>query len=140
MAKINAQPRSPCPVACSLDLIGDKWTLLIIRDLFLGRSHYRDFLESPEGIATNILSNRLKHLVDSGLVESRPSKQRKNSQSYHLTELGSTLSPVLQAVTDWGLSHLPDTRIGMAPLESKSNPNQPLSQGAGSESLPAHLL
>jgi len=51
--------RSPCPVACSLDLIGDKWTLLVIRDLLFGRSRFKDFAASPEGIPTNILSERL---------------------------------------------------------------------------------
>jgi DNA-binding HxlR family transcriptional regulator len=106
--------RSPCPIACTLDLIGDRWTLLIIRDLFLGRSHYREFLESPEGIATNILSSRLKHLVDAGLVETRDSNQRKNARSYHLTAKGMSLKPVVESVVTWGLEQIPNTRLGMA--------------------------
>ena len=64
----DATRRSVCPVACTLDLIGDKWTLLVIRDLMSGKSQFKDFLESPEGIATNILTSRLNRLLEHGLV------------------------------------------------------------------------
>ncbi len=68
-----SQKRSVCPIACTLDIIGDKWTLLVVRDLLLGRSHFKQFLASPEGIATNILANRLNRLVSHGIAEQFPS-------------------------------------------------------------------
>ncbi|MEM0896100.1 MAG: helix-turn-helix domain-containing protein [Verrucomicrobiota bacterium] len=108
--------RSPCPVACSLDLIGDKWTLLVVRDLLLGRSHFKDFEESPEGIATNILTNRLGRLVDEGLAEKTPSPERKGRAAYQLTKKGKSLEPVVQAISDWGLAQIEGTRIGVRPM------------------------
>jgi len=61
--------RSPCPVACALDLFGDRWTLLVIRDLLFGRSRFKDFSASPEGIPTNILSERLGRLLAANVIE-----------------------------------------------------------------------
>lgn len=101
--------RSPCPVAATLDLIGDKWTLLIIRDLFVGKTRYRDLVASPEGIATNILATRLERLLASGLVETQASTERAGSSEYHLTERGRSLLPVLVAMRDWGLVNVPGT-------------------------------
>lgn len=96
--------RSPCPVSCALDLLGDRWTLLVIRDLVFGRSQFKEFLASPERIATNILSDRLGRLCEAGLVA-------RNGNCYALTEKGRTLLPVLEAVRDWGLRQLPDTEV-----------------------------
>ena len=101
--------RSPCPVAATLDLIGDRWTLLIIRDLFAGKSRYRDLAGSPEKIATNILAARLDSLRSAGLVQSRPSPDRTGSWDYALTPRGRSLLPVLQSLRDWGLGHVPGT-------------------------------
>ncbi|MBL9113494.1 MAG: helix-turn-helix transcriptional regulator [Verrucomicrobiaceae bacterium] len=95
--------RSPCPVACALDLFGDKWTLLIIRDLFLGRARFRDFIESPEGIPTNILSDRLERLLDGGVVEQIPAADGSKRLAYQLTDKGMALRPVLRCIRDWGL-------------------------------------
>src|SRR5271168_4961621 len=64
----KTSPRSPCPVACSLDLFGDRWTLLVIRDLFWGKTRFGEFEASPEGIPTNILAERLQRLEAAGLV------------------------------------------------------------------------
>jgi len=69
----NENRRSVCPVACTLDLFGDKWTLLIVRDLLSGKSHFKEFLASPEKIATNILAERLARLASNGLIERYPS-------------------------------------------------------------------
>ena len=101
--------RSCCPVACTLDILGDKWTLLVIRDLFLGRSHYKEFAASPERIATNILADRLTRLMEHGLVEKFPSPEQPGRDAYRLTAKGKSLKPVLSAVTNWGLKHLPGT-------------------------------
>ncbi len=108
--------RSICPVACTLDLIGDKWTMLIIRDLFLGRSQFRDFCRSPEGIATNILSKRLTRLVDYGMVERYPSPVKAGTDAYRLSRKGQTLIPVLESISNWGLEHIEGTRTHL--LES----------------------
>lgn len=107
--------RSPCPVACALDLIGDRWTLLVIRDLFAGKSHYHEFAASPEKIASNILADRLDRLVAARLVSARPSTVRAGSSSYELTDRGRKLLDVLKAVRDWGLECIPGTqaRIGV---------------------------
>jgi DNA-binding HxlR family transcriptional regulator len=106
--------RSPCPVACTLDLVGDRWTLLVVRDLVLGRSTFMEFLAAPEGIATNVLSDRLARLEAHGFVERRPSPQRADRSTYHLTAKGRTLKPLVRALAKWGLAHLPGTaaRLG----------------------------
>jgi len=106
---MDDQRRSPCPVSCTLDVIGDKWTLLIIRDLVLGRSHFSEFQKSPEGIATNILSNRLARLVDHGIVEKYPSTSNPGRDAYRLTAKGKALRPVLRAIVKWGLEHIEGT-------------------------------
>ncbi len=101
--------RSPCPVACTLDIIGDKWTLLIVRDMHFGRSHFKEFMDSPEGIATNILSDRLAKLVQWGLAEKFPSEASPGRDAYRLTSKGSSLGPVLKAIADWGLAEIKGT-------------------------------
>ena len=106
--------RSCCPVACTLDLIGDRWTMLIIRDLFRGVSRYSDLARSPEGIATNILASRLESLQANGLVEQRV-EQGKRRKTYALTERGRSLEPVLRAVARWGLEQIPGTEARLAP-------------------------
>jgi len=101
--------RSICPVACSLDLLGDRWTLLVIRDLFAGKSRFGDFLASPEGIATNILATRLQGLQSGGLVATETCAERAGALRYQLTPRGMALLPVLGALKDWGLAHIPGT-------------------------------
>jgi DNA-binding HxlR family transcriptional regulator len=102
--------RSFCPVACSLDLIGDRWTLLVIRDLFQGKTRFGDFLISPEHIPTNILAERLKRLETAGLIQSVAYTQRPPRFEYHLTEPGRQLEPVIDALATWGLGQFPGTR------------------------------
>lgn len=111
--------RSPCPVSCTLDLIGDRWTLLVIRDMmFFGKQRFEEFLESPEGISTNILANRLKLLEDLGLATKQPYSNHSRRMNYHLTEQGKSLRPILKVITAWGLKHIPDTQI---PLDHPSD-------------------
>lgn len=66
--KSDSNSRSDCPVSCVLDILGDKWTLVVVRDLFMGKHRYNDFMESPEGITSNILAERLKRLECAGIV------------------------------------------------------------------------
>ena len=91
----------PCPVARSLDVIGEWWTLLIVRDAFLGARRFEDF-KAPTGIADNILASRLKRLVDEGVLERRRYQERPERYEYLLTEKGKGLLPVLAALRKWG--------------------------------------
>lgn len=104
-----SKQRSPCPVSSTLDLIGDKWTLVVVRDLFLGCQHYKEFLNRPEKIATNILADRLNKLVESGLVEKSRSTVIAGRDRYSLTALGQSLGPVITSIKEWGLNHINDT-------------------------------
>jgi DNA-binding HxlR family transcriptional regulator len=106
--------RSVCPVACTLDIIGDPWTLLVIRDLFCGKRTYGEFAKSPEKIATNILAARLAKLVRAKLVERQATAIPSRSE-YVLTERGRSLGPVLNAVAAWGLDHIRGTQMRMLP-------------------------
>lgn len=117
--------RSPCPVAATLDLIGDKWTLLVIRDLFAGKSRYRDLASSPERIATNILAARLERLLAGGLVAAHASPQRSGSFEYRLTARGRSLMPILVAVRDWGLTHMAGTAAKVAVAAHSAGSSSP---------------
>jgi len=103
--------RSACPAACALDLAGDKWTLLVVRDLLRGRSTYGELADSPEGIPTNILADRLRRMEDSGLIKAVPYQRRPVRYAYSLTEKGYGLEEVLTAVARWGHRHIPGTRV-----------------------------
>ena len=105
--------RSPCPVSCALDLLGDRWTLLIVRDLILGRSRFKDFTASPEGIPTNILSDRLARLLAHGIIEQTPVAEGAKHFAYTLTEKGAALRPILKAMRNWGLEWEIGTRVGL---------------------------
>ena len=115
--KTRSERRSPCPVACSLDLFGDRWTLLVVRDLLLGRTRYKDFQESPEGIPTNILAERLERLVSGGMATRVPVGDGSKYLGYQLTKKGLALRPILKAMRDWGLTWEPGTRVGLHQLD-----------------------
>ena len=103
--------RSPCPVAFSLDIFGDRWTLLVIRDLFYGRTRFKEFAGSPEGIPTNILTDRLERLLARGVIEQIPAEDGTKRLAYCLTKKGKALGPVLKAMRDWGLTWDKSTRV-----------------------------
>ena len=109
--KLRSKRRSPCPVACSLDLFGDRWTLLVVRDLLLGRTRYKEFQESPEGIPTNLLADRLERLVSSGIATRVPVEDGSKHLGYQLTKKGLALRPILKAMRDWALTWEPGTRV-----------------------------
>jgi DNA-binding HxlR family transcriptional regulator len=106
-----APRRSPCPVAYSLDIFGDRWTLLVIRDLFLGRTRFKEFAASPEGIPTNILTERLERLLARGIIEQIPAEDGTKRLAYRLTKKGKALGQVLRAMRDWGLAWDKSTRV-----------------------------
>ncbi|MDD5037342.1 MAG: helix-turn-helix domain-containing protein [Methylococcaceae bacterium] len=103
--------RSPCAVANMLDLLGDKWSLLIVRDLILGKSRYGEFADSREGIPTNILANRLKRLEMAGVIKKSAYSAKPVRYQYELTEKGRDLQPVLEAMADWALKHVPGAEV-----------------------------
>ena len=105
--------RSVCPITNTLDVLGDKWTLLVIRDMFLGKKTYGEFLASPEGIPTNILADRLKRLEQHGIIDRTPYQQSPVRYAYRLTSKGQQLSPVINAIIEWGLDNIPGTKAAM---------------------------
>jgi DNA-binding HxlR family transcriptional regulator len=109
--------RSKCPVSCVLDLLGDKWTLLLVRDLLLGKGTYTEFQQSPEGIPTNILAERLKRLQAAGVIEKLPYQERPVRYRYQLTNKGNDLYPVISAMIDWGNRYVEGT-ISRAEIEA----------------------
>ena len=108
--------RSDCPISCSLDIWGDKWSLLIIRDLMDKKEcTYGDFLKAPEGIATNILASRLQVLEESGIIKKLAHPESKAKVLYRLTNKGIDLLPVLLEINLWAEKYLsiPDDRKAM---------------------------
>jgi DNA-binding HxlR family transcriptional regulator len=101
--------RSGCPIATSLDVFGDRWTLVIIRDLATGKTRFGDFLKSPERIPTNILTDRLLRLEEFGILKKQAYQTRPVRHQYGLTQKGAELLPVLQAICRWANSHIPET-------------------------------
>ena len=98
--------RSGCPVSISLEVFGDRWSLLIVRDLMVrGFRTFKQFQQSGEGIATNILADRLRKLESGGIIESEPDKEDRRRVSYRLTEKGINLAPVLLELLIWGARH-----------------------------------
>jgi DNA-binding HxlR family transcriptional regulator len=99
--------RSPCAVAGTLDLIGDKWSLLVVRDLAHGKRTYGELQNSPERIPTNILAERLRRLEEAGIVAREPYQERPVRYCYTLTQKGRELGPILRALVVWGKQHVP---------------------------------
>lgn len=108
---MNQAHRSGCPINLTLEVLGDRWSLLVIRDIIFGnRRHFRELLNgSEEGIASNILSDRLKTLVEQGVLTKADDPTHKQKAIYSLTEKGIELLPVLAQMAAWGRKHLPVT-------------------------------
>lgn len=99
---MKSTKRSACPISCSLDIFGDKWSLLIIRDMiYFNKSTYSDFLNSAEGIATNILASRLQSLEDNKLIEKLEHPESKAKVLYRLTQKSIDLLPILVEIHLW---------------------------------------
>src|SRR5262245_17243156 len=105
---MGEEHRSLCPINLGLEVFGDKWTLLIVRDLmFAGKRHFREFLQSEEGIASNILADRLSMLVEQGIVTKRGDPSHKQKAVYSLTEKGIALLPILAQIGSWSRRYCP---------------------------------
>ena len=114
------EKRSDCPISYSLDLLGDKWAFLILRDIALSDKHFfKDFMDAGEGIATNVLGDRLKMLDEAGIITSRPYELNKTMKYYSLTEKGAELIPLLIELWTWGATHDPDTTVKKETLDER---------------------
>lgn len=111
MDKSPGFPRSTCAIANTLDLVGDKWSLLVVRDLLHGRQTFGELLDSPEGIPTNLLSDRLKRLEAAGIVASSAYQERPVRYAYTLTSKGRALGEVLMSMVRWGKSNIAGTEV-----------------------------
>lgn len=110
MIPASENRRSECPIASSLDILGDKWTLLVLRDALDGKRRFSEFERSPEQIPTNILSERLTRLVEAGLLD-RIQVGSTSRHTYEPTDRGRDLRPVLLSLAAWGNSHLEETWV-----------------------------
>lgn len=110
MVILHSPPRSHCPINFGLELFGDAWTLLILRDLLIrGKTTFREFRDSDERIASNILADRLQRLEAAGLVTRSSDRQDKRRMRYTPTEPARALLPVLVEMAYWGARHDPDS-------------------------------
>ncbi|RXM53403.1 MULTISPECIES: winged helix-turn-helix transcriptional regulator [unclassified Chryseobacterium] len=108
-----SKKRSDCPISCSLEIWGDKWSLLIIRDLMLNKEcTYGEFQKADEKIASNILATRLQNLLENGIIDKKGHPENKLKILYHLTEKGIDLIPIIVEINLWGDKYLtiPDDR------------------------------
>ena len=129
--------RSACAIANSLDIVGDKWTLLVVRDLLHGKRTYGELVDSPERIPTNILADRLKRLEGAGIIASAPYQEHPLRYAYTLTPKGSALGDVLLAFVRWGKQHIAGTvtlnevSAGSEPAASATKSRRKRAQRAG---------
>ncbi len=113
--KHKQQRRSFCPINFALEVFGDPWSLLIIRDIvYFGKHTYGEFLASEEGMATNILASRLAHLEHQGILMKQVSEKDKRKEQYALTEKGLDLIPLLVEMANWSAAHDPQTGAPVA--------------------------
>ena len=108
---MDTTPRSGCPINAAVEVLGDPWAMLVLRDIIFGnRRHFRELLtRSEEGIASNILADRLKRLVEQGIISKAADPTHKQKSIYSLTDKGIALLPVLAQMSVWGRKHLPVT-------------------------------
>lgn len=112
----STEPRSYCPINLSLEIFGDSWTLLVLRDMmFGGKRHFRELLQSDEGISSNILADRLARLVEHGLLTKSDDPTHKQKAIYSLTEKAIALLPVIVQIGAWGSRWVPDAKKLDAP-------------------------
>jgi DNA-binding HxlR family transcriptional regulator len=107
----SAEPRSYCPINLSLEIFGDTWTLLVLRDMmFAGKRHFRELLHSDERISSNILADRLVRLVEHRLLTKSDDPTHKQKAIYSLTEKAISLLPILVQIGAWGSRWVPDAK------------------------------
>jgi DNA-binding HxlR family transcriptional regulator len=105
----GGRERSSCPIASTLDVVGDKWSLVIVRDLLTGKQRYKQFCDSPEGVPTNLLAARLRKLEAQGIIVKQPYQARPVRYAYTLTPAGRALLPLLQEMSRWANTYIEGT-------------------------------
>jgi DNA-binding HxlR family transcriptional regulator len=122
--------RSSCPVSCALDILGDKWTLLVLRDILFKRKRYfREFLTSPEKIASNILADRLRKLEAAGMILRRYDPSNGCKIAYSVTEKGIDLIPAILELLRWGAKHeVADSKHDQLIEQFDRNPEQVIAE------------
>ncbi|KAF0811458.1 putative HTH-type transcriptional regulator YybR [Andreprevotia sp. IGB-42] len=137
---MTAQAKSGCPINLALELLGDRWSLLIIRDMmFAGKRHFREFLQSEEGISSNILTERLARLLACGIVTRADDPDHKQKAIYSLTAMGIELLPLLAQIGIWGNRHLPASTAHAGPAKALEQGGSALIQAMQAELAQAHL-
>lgn len=131
MKLTSPSSRSGCPIATSLDVLGDRWTLVIVRDLLNGKRRYAELAGSPERIPTNVLAARLKAMVAGGLVSRERYQDRPARHQYELTPRGLGLLPVLQALCRWANREYPATWPAPESFMRRRPPRPPAGRGGG---------
>ena len=133
--------RSGCPINLTLEILGDRWSLIVLRDMMFGnRRHFRELLtNSEEGIASNILADRLKRLVEEGLLSKADDPSHKQKALYSLTEMGIALVPVFAAMGAWGRNFLPVSEELSIRAELLEQGGQPMWDGFMEELRHLHL-
>ncbi len=139
---MSPKPRTPhsekstCPVAHALDIIGDSWTLIVMRDMAMFNKHeFKDFMQAAEGIATNTLTDRLKRLECVGLIKQMPHPTHKTRKLYYLTESGKDFIHVLVSLAAWSDKNLPRVNLPAHLHEKLQNAPEKISQYALTEIL-----
>lgn len=105
----KGEPRSDCPIVTTLTFVGDRWTLVLVRDMIMGKKRFAQFLESPERITTNVLTDRLNRMERRGLVEKSAYQTNPVRFEYVLTEKGVALHPLLKDMCRWANEYEPQT-------------------------------
>lgn len=138
---MSAHPRSGCPINLTLEVVGDAWSLLVLRDMMFGnRRHFRELmLNSQEGISSNILADRLKTLLAQGILTRADDPTHKQKAIYSLTEKGIQLLPVLAQLSSWGLRFQPVTPELAVRAQILEEGGQPLLDDFMDELRESHL-
>ena len=110
--------RSNCPISCSLDIIGDKWTMIIIRDMMVfNKKTFKDFAQSNEKIASNILSSRLKSLLKHKIIKKEKDPKNKKTNIYKLTNIGLDMAPIIIDLTLWSIKNIENSNLNQINLK-----------------------
>ncbi|HMJ34463.1 MAG TPA: helix-turn-helix domain-containing protein [Baekduia sp.] len=128
MPAADATPR-PCAIADALELIGERWSLLVVRELFWGNHRFSEIARRT-GAPRDILSTRLRRLVDAGVLEKRPYSNHPPRAEYHLTPAGRSLAPVLMSIQEWALHHLEQPEAGVMRMAHGDHEIDPVSSFA----------
>ncbi|WNJ19085.1 helix-turn-helix domain-containing protein [Pontibacter sp. G13] len=124
---MKKEPRSHCSINLALEVFGDKWTLLIIRDIMLGdKRHFREILQSDERISSNILTTRLNMLEEQGIITKQKDDSHKQKFLYSLTAKGIDLLPVITAMAEWSLKHEPVDEVSSQHTQALVDGGAPL--------------